>query len=200
MAAHPAGGGPVSLLAWRWLLLVALVAGVLSWVVSSLLDPDGTLVRLTWTVPAGLLALAAAMLAAGWPVRRWTRGVRHRGPGAGGAAGPGTGARRPVPGQGSGPEVAGAGAAAVRPGDLRRIDPLRATRVLALARASAVAGAAMAGAYAAIALLTAPTAYAEPRAERLLLALLAVLAAAALSVTGVVVERWCRVPPDDDEA
>jgi hypothetical protein len=191
----------VSLLAWRQLVLVALVAGVLSYVLSSVVDPSGSLVRLTWTVPAGLAALAAVMVAAGWPVRRWTRSARERG-----AAGRGVPAPRPGrdalhpgdlhPGDLQ-PGDLGAGALAARPGDLRRIDPLRATRVLALARASAFAGAAMVGAYAAIALLTAPTASAEPRVERLVIALVAVLAAAALSVAGVVVERWCRVPPDE---
>jgi MFS family permease len=176
------------------LLLVALAAFVLSWITSSLLDPTGTLVRLTWTVPVGLLALAAAMVAAGWPVRRWTRSLPARRARAGGAGGAG----RVVPAQGG--AALPAGAAAGAPAGLRRLDPLRATRVLALARASAVAGAAMAGAYAALAALTAPTATVEPRVERLVLALLAVLAAAALAAAGVVVERWCRVPPDDDQA
>lgn len=180
----------MSLLAVRQLVLVALVAGVLSYVLSSVVDPAGSLVRLTWTVPAGLAALAAVMVLAGLPVRRWTRASAERRPTPGsGAAGSGT---PPVRGSD------GAGVAAARPGDMRRLDPLRATRVLALARASAFAGAAMAGAYAALALLTAPSAAAEPRAERLLIALVAVVAASALSVAGVVVERWCRVPPGDD--
>lgn len=181
----------MSLLVWRRLVLVAVVALVLTWVLSSVVDPTGSLVQLTWTVPAGLAALAGAMVVAGWPVRRWTRAPRGGAPTRPGGRG------AVIPGQTRGVEPVGAVAA--RPGDLRRLDPLRATRVLALARASAFSGAATAGAYAAIALLTAPTAQVEPRLERLVLALLAVLAATALCVAGVVVERWCRVPPGSDD-
>ncbi len=180
------------LLAWGQLALVAVVALVLTWVLSSVVDPTGSLVQLTWTVPAGLAALAGAMVVAGWPVRRWTR----TGTGRGGAPTTAGGRGAVVPGQRRGAEPVGALAARSR--DVRRLDPLRATRVLALARASAFSGAATAGAYAAVALLTAPTAQAEPRLERLVLAALAVVAAAALSLAGVVVERWCRVPPSAD--
>ena len=37
------------------------------------------------------------------------------------------------------------------------------------------------------------------RRTTLLLALLAAVAAVAISVAGLVVQRWCRVPPSDDE-
>lgn len=164
------------------LLLVALVAGAVTWVGSSLLDPDGVALRLTWWVPAALLAVTVAVVAAGWPVRRLTSAVRRE-QGRRGARDLGRGLD-PVP------APAGAG----RLSDRRRVDPQRATQALALARASAFAGAALTGGYAAIALLTLPTAVVEPRVERLAVAGVATAAAAVLGVAGVVVERWCRLP------
>ena len=161
------------------LLVVALVAGAVTWVASSVLDPDGTTLRLTWWIPAALLVVAVAVVAAGWPVRRLTRAVR----------------REDQPGSrdlARSPDPAPAGAA--RLSDRYRVDPQRATQALALGRASAFAGAALTGGYAAIALLTAPTAVVEPRVERLAVAGVAALAAAVLAVAGVVVERWCRLP------
>lgn len=163
----------MTLLRLRHLVLTAVAVAVLVAIALSAVDPSGSRVRLTWTVPAGLGALALVMLAAGWPVRQWNRQL---------------GRRRAA-------RTGGREAAAA----LRRIDPLRATRVLALARASAFAGAALAGAYAGIAVLTAPTAEFAPRRARLVLALLAAVGAAALSVVGVLVERWCRVPPEDQD-
>ena len=37
------------------------------------------------------------------------------------------------------------------------------------------------------------------RRTRLILALVAAVAAVAVSVAGLVVQRWCRVPPGDDD-
>ena len=139
------------------LLLVALCAAVVGWVVLGAVDrSDLGPLGVPWTAPAGLVVLAAAVLGSGWPVRRWNRGDRSR-----------------------------------------PLDPLRAARTLVLARATSVTGAALVGAYAAVVLLLVPTADVEPRRERLLLALVATVASAALAVAGVLVERWCRLPPDD---
>jgi hypothetical protein len=42
-----------------------------------------------------------------------------------------------------------------------------------------------------------PTADIEARRGRIVLAAVAALTAVALAVAGVVVERWCRLPPSD---
>ncbi len=177
------------------LVVVALAAGVLAWIASSALDPAGTAVRLTWWAPLGLVVLAAAVVVSGWPVRRLTRAVareRRQPPG-----GPGGSVRDgPLEPHPSAAELAASAVSAVRPSDLVRVDPLRAARVLALARASAFVGAACTGGYIALALLTAPTAVVEPRVERLVIAVVSALAALAVTVAGVVVERWCRLPGD----
>lgn len=170
------------------LLAVAVAVGALAWVASSVLDPGGTSLRLTWWVPVGLLAVAAAVAAAGWPVRRLTRavgresGLRDSGPRSSHAS------LEPAP--------VPSGVRGVRPSDRHRVDPQRATQVLALARAAAFLGAGLAGAYLAVALLTAPTAVVDPRVQRLVLAVAATAASVAVSVCGVVVERWCRLPDD----
>lgn len=166
------------------LATVALVVGALAWVASSFLDPDGTSLHLTWWIPVGLLAVAAAVVVAGWPVRRLTRAVGREGRGT---SGPRTGLEpAPIP----------SGVRGVRPSDRHRVDPQRATQVLALARAAAFGGAGLAGAYLAVALLTAPTAVVDPRVQRLVLAGAATAASVVVSVAGVVVERWCRLPDD----
>jgi hypothetical protein len=68
-----------------------------------------------------------------------------------------------------------------------------------LAKAAAYAGAALAGWYAAQALVIVPDVVGVRR-TRFALAVLATLAAVAVSGAGFVVQRWCRVPPDDEEA
>ena len=54
--------------------LVGLVAGVVSWVVMDWWHADGGgFFPLPWTAVVGTAALAIAVLASGWPVRRWVR-------------------------------------------------------------------------------------------------------------------------------
>lgn len=81
----------------------------------------------------------------------------------------------------------------------RPLDPLRAARTVVLAKACAIAGAALSGWYAAQALLVAGDLAIEPRRERFVLAVLATLAALAMVVAGLVVEHWCRLPDDDED-
>jgi len=81
----------------------------------------------------------------------------------------------------------------------RPLDALRAARAAVLARAAGVTGAALAGGYAGMALVLLPTVDIEPRRARLLLALGAAVASIVLSVAGIVVERWCRLPPPDTD-
>lgn len=141
------------------LVSIAAVVGVVAWTALRLLEARGGVpLSVPWTATAGMVVIAVAVLAAGWPVRRWTRGDRTR-----------------------------------------RLDALRAARTLVLARASAYSGSALVGFYGAQAVLVLPDLAIEPRRDRLVLALAAVLGAAVMVVAGLVVERWCRLPPDDTE-
>lgn len=143
----------------RSLVLVAAVVGVVAWSALRLVETSGGLpLPLPWTALAGMLVLVAAVVAAGWPVRRWTRGDRTR-----------------------------------------RLDALQAARTLVLARAAAYAGAALTGFYAAQGLLALPDVDVEPRRERLVMAVLAVVCALLMVVAGLVVEHWCRTPIDEDD-
>jgi len=80
-----------------------------------------------------------------------------------------------------------------------RLDGNRAVNLLVLGKASALAGAFSAGGYLAFALTyAADTDVALPR-ERFVHGLFAALAAAAVVVGGVLLERACRVPDDDGD-
>ena len=60
-------------------LLVALVAGVVSWVaLNTWTGSGGNPPPLPWASVAGTAALVAIVIAAGIPVRRWVRGRRDR--------------------------------------------------------------------------------------------------------------------------
>ena len=78
----------------------------------------------------------------------------------------------------------------------RPLDPLVAARTAVLAKAGVYGGAALAGWYAAQAVLILPDLVGVRRA-RFVLALVAAATAVAVSVAGFVVQRWCRIPPDD---
>jgi len=80
----------------------------------------------------------------------------------------------------------------------RALDPLVAARTAVLAKASAYGGAALVGWYLSQALLILPD-LVGARRERFVIALIAAVAAIGVSVAGFVVQRWCRIPPDDDE-
>ena len=55
----------------RTLVVLAVVVGALWWLVLRILDGNGlTLPALTWTAPAGVLALAVVVALAWWTVRR----------------------------------------------------------------------------------------------------------------------------------
>lgn len=141
------------------LFAIALVVGVVAWSLLRLLEAAGGLpLPQPWTAPAGMGVIAVAVLVAGWPVRRWTRGDRSR-----------------------------------------RLDALRAARTLVLARASAYSGSALVGFYLAQGVLALPDLAVETRRERLWLALLAAGAAMLMVAAGLLVERWCRLPPDDED-
>lgn len=78
----------------------------------------------------------------------------------------------------------------------RPMDPLMAARIAVLAKAAAYAGGALTGWYLAQALVLLPDLVGDRR-TRFLVVGLSALAAGGLAVAGLVVQTWCRRPPDD---
>nr|WP_269329483.1 DUF3180 domain-containing protein [Kineosporia babensis] len=89
-------------------------------------------------------------------------------------------------------------APAERSGVRRPIDPLVAARTAVLAKAAAYGGALILGWYLGQGLVLLPDLLGD-RLTRFVTALVAAAGALALSVAGFVVQRWCRVPPDDED-
>ncbi len=82
-----------------------------------------------------------------------------------------------------------------RPG----MDMIIAARTVVLATASAYTGALLTGWYAAQVVVVLGDLALGPRREIAVTAGIAALAAVVLAVVGLVVERWCEVPPPDDD-
>jgi len=80
------------------------------------------------------------------------------------------------------------------------LDPLRAARTAVLGKASAYTGGLLAGWYGAQLLVLLADLANEPLRAGALAAGGATLAAVVLAVVGLVVERFCRLPPPSDEA
>ena len=78
------------------------------------------------------------------------------------------------------------------------LDPLRAARTAALAKAAALTGALLFGWYGGQVLLTLGDLQFESQQNRALSAGAAALCAVVLSVAGVVGERFCQLPPPSD--
>lgn len=84
-----------------------------------------------------------------------------------------------------------------------RMEPSRAVALLVLGKASALAGAVVAGGYLAYALLFLSRFDAAAPRDRVIRSAVAVLAGVALCAMGLLLERACKVPrkdEDDDEA
>ncbi|MEW1956383.1 DUF3180 domain-containing protein [Kineococcus sp. NPDC059986] len=81
----------------------------------------------------------------------------------------------------------------------RRIDALRAARTAALAKAASVAGALLVGVFLGWGVHYLPTLHIAARRSEAWVAVGDVVVSALLVVAGLVVERWCRVPPEDDD-
>ncbi|MBO3089949.1 DUF3180 domain-containing protein [Cellulomonas dongxiuzhuiae] len=79
------------------------------------------------------------------------------------------------------------------------LDPVRAARTAVLAKASCYTGALLTGWYGGQALSLLTDADVPGSTTRAAAAGLAVLGAVALTVVGLVVEHWCRIPPPDAE-
>lgn len=80
-----------------------------------------------------------------------------------------------------------------------RVEPDRAVAFLVLGKASALAGALIAGGYLTFALLFVGRWEADAPRERVIRSLVAVVAAVGLSVAGLLLERACKVPRSDDD-
>lgn len=152
--------------------LLLVVLGVVSAVVALLLQLTLGAFGLSKLVPqltlsVTLVLIAVIVVVLALPVRRATRGARNAGDGNS------------------------------RPAQKRRVDPFYATRVVLIAKASAVTGAILAGAGVGVLveLLTRPVSAASTiwGAAAMLVAAVLVL------VAGLVAESWCTVPPEDDE-
>ena len=78
------------------------------------------------------------------------------------------------------------------------LDPLRAARTVALAKAAALTGALLVGWYGSQLLLTLGRLEIESQQSRALSAGVATLCAIVLSVAGVIGERFCQLPPPSD--
>lgn len=81
-----------------------------------------------------------------------------------------------------------------RPG----LDPIRAARTVVLAKATCCTGALLLGWYVAQALEALADLEIAAQRARALSAGLAVLGAAVMTIAGVVVERFCQIPPPED--
>jgi len=84
-------------------------------------------------------------------------------------------------------------------GDRPGLDPIRAARTLALAKAASYTGAVLLGRYLATALVAGTDWQIAAQRERVVAAAIAAVCALALIVVGVIVERWCQLPPPDDQ-
>ncbi|WP_404380655.1 DUF3180 domain-containing protein [Knoellia locipacati] len=144
----------------RVAVLVALVVGLLSWLLWQLLTGEGTLVpRPSWLAALLLVGMAAFVGGWAWPVRSYLAGR-----------------------------------------STRRLDPLRAARVVVLAQAATLTGAAAGGWYAGqLAVVAGDLSLVANQARLWRLALL-VGAGLVLSAVGLVAQSWCRLdPPSDDD-
>lgn len=81
----------------------------------------------------------------------------------------------------------------------RHVSPLRAARTLVLGQAAALTGAALVGWYLANVLHLLPDSDVESQRGRIGPFVVHVVVALALAVAGMVVQRWCRLHPRDDE-
>ena len=79
----------------------------------------------------------------------------------------------------------------------RPLNPLRAARTLALAKAAAMAGAVLTGGWVGYVGVALPVVAVTTQPGRTAASAAVVLASLGLMVAGLVAERWCVIPPDD---
>ncbi|CAG7844307.1 hypothetical protein USB125703_00534 [Pseudoclavibacter triregionum] len=184
------------------LLLLAIAAGALAWAVEVWLHAQGRAMLIpAATLPITLVVIAAILLAFGWPIRRYTRWLRRerdRRAQAALAAGIAPAelddAELEADLGREGARAAGRSSDADDPAP-KRPDPFIAMRVLALAKASAFSGAIIGGGTLAILGFALTRSFVEAGAAWLAGA--SALSALVLLATGLLVESWCSLPPDD---
>lgn len=93
----------------------------------------------------------------------------------------------------------GWGVRAYQKGKRPNLDGIRAARTLVLAKAAALTGALLGGWYLAQVLVVLGDLAIEPRRDRAVAAGVAVLCSVALAVVGLVVEKFCELPPSDKD-
>lgn len=79
------------------------------------------------------------------------------------------------------------------------INPLRAARTVALAKAAALAGAVLTGGWVGYVGVALPLVALTSQPGRAAASAAVVLASLGLTVAGLVAERWCMIPPEDDD-
>ncbi|MFD6176634.1 MULTISPECIES: DUF3180 domain-containing protein [unclassified Isoptericola] len=87
---------------------------------------------------------------------------------------------------------------AYQKGDRPGLDPLRAARTFVLAKAGALTGALLAGRYVASVLVVLGQLQVEARRDQAIASAIAAGCALVLCVVGLVVEKFCQLPPSDD--
>ncbi|MGO2110031.1 MAG: DUF3180 domain-containing protein [Pseudoclavibacter sp.] len=193
------------------LILLAIVAAVLTWIIESLVVQSGLAMLVPpVTLPITLVVVSVVLLVLAWPVRAYTRAMRKRRDRMRERGGRGDGPD--APGSDSEGRDGGRSGADGRDGDRgrdrdrdrdgaeppKRVDPLLAVRVLAFAKASSMAGSVIGGAMLAVTIYVAT----RPVVSESLLpvAIAGAAGAVVLLVAGLVAESWCALPPDDRSA
>ena len=81
----------------------------------------------------------------------------------------------------------------------RPINPIRAARTVALAKAAALAGAVLSGGWVGYVGVALPVVTLGSQPGRVVASAAVVLASLGLMAAGLVAERWCMIPPEDDD-
>ncbi|GAA4718884.1 hypothetical protein GCM10023216_04220 [Isoptericola chiayiensis] len=84
-------------------------------------------------------------------------------------------------------------------GDKPDLDALRAARTFAMAKAAAYTGALLAGRYVAHVLVVLPQLDVEARRDQAITSGVAAVVSIGLTVAGLVVEKFCEIPPPEDD-
>jgi hypothetical protein len=170
------------------LVIIAVVCAAAGWLL--LRAVYAKLPPLPWTGVPALLIAAVAEAWTGRDLRMRIAGPPRRGSGQGARRGSGQGARR---GSGQGARGSGQGAR-----DLKPPAPLFVSRMVALAKASAVAAAIIAGFAAGFDFYLAGSLTASVPREDALTAVITFVAAVLLGCAALYLENSCRVPEDPD--
>jgi phosphatidylglycerophosphate synthase len=94
--------------------------------------------------------------------------------------------------------TAGWAVRAYQKGDRPNLDPLRAARTFVLAKAGALTGALLGGRYLAEVAVHVGQLEIESRLDHAVAAAIAIVCSLVLAVVGLVVEKFCELPPSDD--